>query len=200
MYQMSHPGAKLNFMGNEFAPYLEWRYYEELEWFMLQYPRHREMHDFVRVLNHLYLSRPAFWEIERSWEGFRWLVVDDRENSIFSYARFGKDEEEIMVVILNMTPVSFRTYRVPVPKKGRYKLVLNSDASCFGGSDFGGPDLQGTSFMTADLSLDHKRMEYGEAADQDGYSEDSSSGMSWIELPIAPLAGMYLLFDGDSFQ
>ncbi|NLB49969.1 MAG: 1,4-alpha-glucan branching protein GlgB [Clostridiaceae bacterium] len=133
MYQMSQPGAKLNFMGNEFAPYLEWRYYEELEWFMLAYPRHGQMHEFVRKLNHLYLRHPALWDLERSWEGFQWLQADDRDRSIFIYARKAQ-AGDTMLVVLNMTPASYNDYPIPVPAAGRYRLILNSDSDQYGGS------------------------------------------------------------------
>ncbi len=200
MYQMSHPGAKLNFMGNEFAPYLEWRFYEQLEWFMLQYPRHREMHDFVKQLNHFYLSRPAFWEIERSWDGFHWLDADDRENSIFSYARCGHDDNEIIVVILNMTPAPYDTYRIYVPKKGRYKLVLSSDATCYGGSGFGGSNLQETTYTSTQDELNDNGPDKPETTEHNSHTENSSRGLPWIELPVPPLSGMYLLYDGDTLQ
>ena len=178
MYQMSHPGDKLNFMGNEFAPYLEWRYYEELEWFMLRYPRHREMRDFVRDLNHLYLRRAPFWEIRHSWDGFQWLQADDREHSIFAYARKAADDREIILVILNMTPAPYLDYVLPVPKKGLYRLLLNSDAPGYGGSGYGGID-GGAVWETRDNDC----------------QEDSARAELQLSLP--PLAGLYLEYLGE---
>ncbi|NLA96351.1 MAG: 1,4-alpha-glucan branching protein GlgB, partial [Clostridiaceae bacterium] len=177
MYQMSHPGAKLNFMGNEFAPYIEWRYYEELEWFMLRYPRHREMRDFVRDLNHIYLRHPAFWAIEESWGGFEWLQADGRDNSIFAYARKTADNKETVLVILNMTPASYGDYIIPVPREGFYRLLLNSDAVRYGGSGYGGLDQEETGYTTEGL-----------------YQGDPARQALRISLP--PLAGLYLHYAG----
>ncbi|MDD3418581.1 MAG: alpha amylase C-terminal domain-containing protein, partial [Eubacteriales bacterium] len=169
MYQMSHPGAKLNFMGNEYAPYLEWRYYEELEWFMLEYPLHRAMHGFVRELNHFYLEHKALWEVDDSWEGFLWLDADDRERSVYSYARRALHEEQLILVLLNMTPASYEQYPLRVPYEGRYHLLLNSDDPLYGGSAYQDLDV-GRVFLSEDLIL---------------------------KLPVPPLAGMYLLYEGE---
>lgn len=169
MYQMSHPGAKLNFMGNEYAPYLEWRYYEELEWFMLEYPLHRAMHGFVRELNHFYLEHKALWEVDDSWEGFLWLDADDRERSVYSYARRALHEEQLILVLLNMTPASYEQYPLRVPYRGRYRLLLNSDDPLYGGSAYQDLDV-GRVFLSEDLIL---------------------------KLPVPPLAGMYLLYEGE---
>jgi len=169
MYQMSHPGAKLNFMGNEYAPYLEWRYYEELEWFMLEYPLHRAMHGFVRELNHFYLEHKALWEVDDSWEGFLWLDADDRERSVYSYARRALHEEQLILVLLNMTPASYEQYPLRVPYEGRYHLLLNSDDPLYGGSAYRDLDV-GRVFLSEDLIL---------------------------KLPVPPLAGMYLLYEGE---
>ncbi len=174
MYQMSHPGAKLNFMGNEFSPFIEWRYYEELEWFLLKYPRHREMQDFVRTLNHLYLEHPAFWELDRSWEGFQWVNADDRENSVFSYQRKSDGEEEVLLVLLNMTPASYDDYAVHLPLAGRFRLLLNSDAVRFGGSGYGGLEGEAIFFETEDRG--------GEGG-----------GDHQLRLTLPPLAGLYLI-------
>lgn len=175
MYQMSHPGAKLNFMGNEWAPYLEWRYYEELEWFMLKYPRHREMQDFVRKLNQLYLGHRPFWELDRSWEGFSWIDADDRNRSIFSYVRKGKGEGDLTVVLLNMTPASYGECVFNVPLAGRYRLIMNSDAVRFGGTGFGGLDQGDPVFWT---------------------EEDDGDSPARLRLPLPPLAGIYLEYEG----
>ncbi len=179
MYQMSHPGGKLNFMGNEFAPYLEWRYYEELEWFMLKYPRHREMQDFVRKLNHLYLETPALWAVDRSWQGFHWLDADDRENSIFSYVRRVGEEGAPLLVILNMTPASHENYVIRLPKGGTYRLLLNSDAAEFGGSGYGGLGARGPVFVSQ-------------------RQEGDAGGEAYVlNVPLPPLAGLYLLHEGE---
>jgi len=217
MYQMSHPGAKLNFMGNEFAPFIEWRYYEELEWFMLQYPRHREMQAFCRDLNHLYREKTPFWEIDRSWEGFQWIDPDDRENSVFSYVRVNGGQKEMIVVLLNMTPASFESYRVPVPKAGNYRLLLNSDDLRYGGSGYGGLESGHTvfhSFAAAGSGAGGASDRQGEACCTEGGGRGEtgshdhgayppSDGLQSrpqpsqvIDLPLPPLAGLYLLYEG----
>ena len=73
---MAHPGKKLLFMGCEFAQFREWDFENSLEWFMLDYPKHKETQDYVRALNHFYLSHPALWERDRDYGGFRWLDAD----------------------------------------------------------------------------------------------------------------------------
>ena len=81
-FLMSFPGKKMLFMGTEFAQFREWDFENSLEWFMLQYPRHREMQHFVKTINHLYLSRSSLWEIDDGWDGFEWSVVDDKDTFI----------------------------------------------------------------------------------------------------------------------
>ncbi len=221
MYQMSHPGVKLNFMGNEFAPFIEWRYYEELEWFMLQYPRHREMQDFCRDLNHFYKERTSFWEVDRSWDGFTWLDPDDRENSVFSYARINQDKSEMIVVVLNMTPATFETYRVRVPKPGQYRLILNSDLPRYGGSGYGALEGDHIVFHTISSAISKRGETPGlyekltnalleedvvpsNSSDRDSDSHpmsndkwSSSQPVPVIDMPLPPLAGLYLLYEGD---
>ena len=147
-YQMAHPGAKLNFMGNEFAPFIEWRFYEELQWFMLTYDKHRQMKAYVRKLNHYYLKHPAFWEVDDSWDGFRWLQADDSDNSVLAFARFSRDAEQIVVIILNLTPAVHPIYALPAPKYGKYRVVLNSDDDKHGGSSYLGVETEGNVYTT----------------------------------------------------
>lgn len=135
-YQMAHPGAKLNFMGNEFAPFTEWRYYEELEWFMLEYPAHLEMQKFVKTLNHLYLDTPALWEEDHDWHGFQWVQADDSENSVFAFLRYNYAHDEAILCVLNMTPGVIQDYTFVMPISGEFELILNSDDPEFGGSNY----------------------------------------------------------------
>lgn len=135
-YQMAHPGAKLNFMGNEFAPFTEWRYYEELEWFMLEYPAHLEMQKFVKTLNHLYLDTPALWEEDHDWHGFQWVQADDSENSVFAFLRYNYAHDEAILCVLNMTPGVIQDYTFVMPISGEFELILNSDDPEYGGSNY----------------------------------------------------------------
>lgn len=135
LYMMGHPGGKLVFMGAEIGQFIEWRYYEQLEWFLLEYDMHEKLHNYVKTLNHMYLDIPAFWEDDRTWEGFSWLNADDSSNSVYSWARKDKNGG-YLVFILNMTPAVLNDYKFPAPRRGRYKILLNSDASHWGGSDY----------------------------------------------------------------
>ena len=133
-YQMTHPGAKLSFMGNEIGQYIEWRYYESIQWFLAkEYEPHAKHQHFIAALNKLYLEQPALWREAYEWQGFEWLSADDAEHSIISFVRRGNEGEELVVVI--NFDVNFRpSWRVPVPREGDYIELFNSDAEEFGGS------------------------------------------------------------------
>ena len=133
-YQMTHPGAKLSFMGNEIGQYIEWRYYDSIQCFLAkEYEPHAKHQHFIAALNKLYLEQPALWREAYEWQGFEWLSADDAEHSIISFVRRGGEGEELVVVI--NFDVNFRpSWRVPVPREGDYVELFNSDAEEFGGS------------------------------------------------------------------
>ncbi len=133
-WQIGHPGKKLNFMGNEFAQFIEWNENQGLDWLLLDYDTHRQMKDFVRDLNHLYLNTPAFWQNDSDWEGFQWISCDDRDNSVIAFRRIDGRGHEI-IGICNFCPVKRSGYRIGLPQPGAYELVLNSDAKEYGGWD-----------------------------------------------------------------
>ena len=137
-YMMAHPGKKLNFMGSEFAQFIEWDYKKELDWLLLDYPAHRQAQEYVRCLNHIYRSARPLYEVENSWEGFRWLVVDDSAQNIIAFARFDERGREL-VAIINFSPVVREHYRIGMPQEGCYEEILNSDAVEFGGSGVTNP-------------------------------------------------------------
>ncbi|NLB90361.1 MAG: 1,4-alpha-glucan branching enzyme, partial [Clostridiales bacterium] len=132
-YTMAHPGKKLLFMGSEFGHFIEWKYDDQLDWFLLVYERHPELQQYVKKLNHFYQKNPAFYEIEDSWEGFQWLTVDDKDNSIIAFVRSDKKGKSIVCVI-NFTPNLHVDYRIGLPTPGTLKELLNSDQKEFGGS------------------------------------------------------------------
>ena len=132
IFQMTHPGKKLNFMGNEIAQFIEWRYYEQLEWFLLKYPIHDSHNNFIKKLNKLYLSEPSLWTRDNDWSGFQWVDVNNADQSIFSYIRW--TEDDFVEVILNFTPVAIEKYRLGVPFEGQYRVILNSDDAKYNGS------------------------------------------------------------------
>lgn len=137
-YWMSHPGKKLLFMGGEFGQFIEWKFDDSLDWHLLDYPMHKQLHDYVRALNAFYTAHPEFWEIDDDWKGFEWISCDDRKNSVISYYRRRKEKKgkrEETIVICNFTPQVLADYRIGVDMPGEYTEVFNSDASRFGGSD-----------------------------------------------------------------
>ena len=146
MYQMSHPGAKLNFMGAEFGQFIEWRFYEQLEWFMLDYESHRLLQDYVSKLNRFYIDHGQLWKDDHTWAGFEWIAADDTVNNVFVYARKSPDEKENDIyVALNMVPQPLEEYKIPVYELGTYQIVLNTDDMAFGGSGYPtGVTLDGT--------------------------------------------------------
>ncbi len=134
-YQMAHPGKKLNFMGNEFAQFIEWNYTQGLDWLLLGYEKHQKMQHFVRTLNHFYLENRCLWENDSDWDGFRWLSCDDRDNSVVAFRRISRKGQEL-IAVCNFCPVLRENYRLPLPKAGWYQPVLNTDDAQFGGFDF----------------------------------------------------------------
>jgi len=132
----AHPGAKLLFMGAEFGQFIEWRFYESLEWFLLAYPIHSGIQRFVRDLNLVYRHEPSLHEVDDSWEGFSWLSVNDAEHSVVAFLRKGRDPSDVTVAALNLLTGPFDSYRIGVPTGGTYRVVLDSDASLYGGSDY----------------------------------------------------------------
>ena len=134
MYQITHPGGKLSFMSTEYGPFIEWREYESLEWFLLDYPSHRNHQNYVRQLNRLYRDTPALWQDDHSWEGFHWLDADDSTQSILLFRRTGKEKTKNVTVLLNFQPDTYTDFRIGVPYPGNYQEILNSDRAEFGGS------------------------------------------------------------------
>jgi 1,4-alpha-glucan branching enzyme len=134
LYQICHTGAKLSFMGNEIGQFIEWRYYEELEWFLLAYEAHRQYHNYIKALNKLYVQQPAFWEGGYDKRSFSWLDADNEKQSIFVFIRQAKREDIFIVAVLNFQPISYDTFRIGVPFPGSYMEIFNSDDKSYGGS------------------------------------------------------------------
>ena len=132
-FMMGHAGKKLLFMGQEFAQLREWSEERELDWYLLAEKEHQAVQNWVRDLLHLYKRHKAMYEIDQSWEGFEWINADDAYRSIFSFMRHSKGNKRNLLFICNFTPVERADYRVGVPKRKQYKLILNSDAEQYGG-------------------------------------------------------------------
>ena len=135
-YMWTHPGKKLLFMGGEFAQRREWHHDESLEWHVLQYPLHAGVQRWVRDLNQLYRATPALYELDFSEAGFAWVDCADADISVVSYLRMGSAGLPVLVVC-NFTPVPRPDYLLGVPRAGRWREALNSDATEYGGSGQG---------------------------------------------------------------
>lgn len=135
LYQMTHPGAKLNFMGNEFAQFIEWRYYEGLEFFLTeQFENHKKHQDYIRDLNKLYKKEKALWECDYGWKGFEWIDADNKEQHIISYIRKDEADKTHLITLINFGINQYEEYRVGVLKRGTYKEIFNTDKKEYGGN------------------------------------------------------------------
>lgn len=132
-YMFTHSGKKLLFMGQEFGQDHEWDESKELDWDLLSDHEHSSLKYYVSKLLELYRKYPALSEIDRDWAGFEWMNADDCEQSTFSYVRKASSGKNSILVVLNMTPIERKDFKVGVPKKKKYTLLLNSDEECFGG-------------------------------------------------------------------
>lgn len=133
-YQMTFPGKKLTFMGAEYGPFKEWDRNGGLEWFMLDFERHRQLLDFTAELGNFYLSEPCLWERDFSADGFEWIYPHMSELNIIAYRRLSADGGEA-VVLLNFAPVDREGFTVINMKHKRYKEVFSTDAARFGGTN-----------------------------------------------------------------
>ncbi len=132
-YLMTHPGKKLFFMGSEIGQFREWDFASQIEWFLLDYESHAKFQYYAATLNHFYLTSPALWQRDDSWDGFIWIDADDRDRSLLSYRRIDADGREL-IIVLNFTPVTHEDFWLRVPTVGIYEELLNSDEERFGGS------------------------------------------------------------------
>ena len=121
-------------MGQEFGQDHEWNEAKELDWSLLSDDLHSSMKYYVSKLLEIYNKYPCLHEIDNDWAGFEWINADDKENSVYSYMRKASNGKNNLLVVLNMTPMERKDYVVGVPKKKKYKLILNSDEKCFGGT------------------------------------------------------------------
>ena len=136
-FMWGYPGKKLLFMGQELAPWEEWSEARSLDWNLLEQAPNRGVQSLVRDLNLVYRGTPALHARDCEPEGFEWLVADDKENSVFAWARHSGEGHPIVVVVSNFTPVPRTGYALPMPVAGRWREILNTDAHAYGGSDLG---------------------------------------------------------------
>ncbi len=126
-FMIGHPGKKLLFMGQEFGQWHEWDEKVALDWHLLEEDRHKELQSYVKDLLHLYRKFPALYSMDNDWDGFQWINANDGDRSIFSFIRRDETGKKSLLFVINFTPVERPDYRVGVPKKGKYTLVLDSE-------------------------------------------------------------------------
>jgi len=169
-YTMAHPGKKLLFMGGEFAHFIEWKFDDQLDWFLLLYERHAPLQKCVKTLNHLYKDLPALHEVDNSWDGFQWVTANDTDNSIVAFIRTDKAGKSILC-ITNFTPVFHPIYRVGLPHGGTLNELFNTDRAEFGGSN------QYNAYEV-----------YAQQGDYNGFP-------FWADVCVPPLSAVYLTYD-----
>jgi 1,4-alpha-glucan branching enzyme len=131
-YQIAHPGKKLNFMGNEFGQFIEWDHTKPLDWMLLDYDSHKCLHRYVRDLNQLYLENKPLYELDGTYDGFKWTVVDDNTQNILAFTRYDKEGNGI-IAVLNFSKVKRENYEIGVEHSGTYQVIMNSAHTKYGG-------------------------------------------------------------------
>ena len=173
-FMWAHPGKKLLFMGQEFAQDREWNFAAGLDWHLLENAFHRGVQTCVRDLNCLYRSHPALHERDCEAEGFRWIVTDDADQSVYAWLRLAGPDEPPIAVVCNFTPVPRHSYRIGLPRAGIWREILNTDAEPYGGSGLGNLGA----VMATDLLPSH------------GFPAS-------VAIMIPPLATLYFRFEPD---
>jgi 1,4-alpha-glucan branching enzyme len=137
-YMYGQPGKKLLFMGGEFGQRGEWAHEAQLEWALLQQPDHEGLCTLTAALNDVYKTHPALHVNDAMPEGFEWVVGDDRQNSVLAFLRRGSDPDDVVLCVYNLTPVPRADYRIGVPCAGEWSVIVDTDATEFGGSGYRG--------------------------------------------------------------
>lgn len=135
-YMFTHPGKKLLFMGSEFAQFDEWKDKEQLDWLLMDYEMHQKANEYMKEVIKIYKRSKPLYQLDYQHEGFEWIDVNNKEQSIFSFIRKGEKEEDFLVVICNFTYHTYEDYLIGVPKEGSYREILNSDREEFGGANY----------------------------------------------------------------
>lgn len=164
LYMMTHPGKKLNFMGNDLAQFKEFDEKVELDWFLLGFAAHHQFHRYIRDLNHIYFYHSCLSKQDYSYKGFKWIDADNATQRVYSYYR--EDDHACILVILNMTPTAYDHFRIGVPYLGLYTEIMNTEKDIYNGNN-----------MCNYFPLN------GEAIPDHGYAQS-------ITLRIAPFAGI----------
>ncbi len=136
-YMWAHPGKKLLFMGGELAQEAEWSHERSLDWHLLEQPEHAGVQSLVRDLNRAYRDEPALWEVDSDPSGFWWLEPNDADNNVLAFARASRDGSRVIVFAANLSPVPRHGYRLGLPRSQRWRELVNTDSTFYGGSDVG---------------------------------------------------------------
>ncbi|HEV8420558.1 MAG TPA: 1,4-alpha-glucan branching protein GlgB [Actinomycetota bacterium] len=136
-YMWAQTGKKLLFMGGEFGQWREWNHEESLDWHLLENPAHRGVQRWVEDLNKLCRRKRALYELDPEGAGFEWIDANDSAQSVLTFLRRGRAEDDVILVGCNFTPIPRPNYLVGVPGGGSWQEILNSDASIYGGSGWG---------------------------------------------------------------
>jgi 1,4-alpha-glucan branching enzyme len=154
-WMYGHPGKKLVFMGGEFGQSNEWNHDTQLDWELLELPRHDGVRRLVQHLNYTYKNESALWQLDDTYDGFDWIDFHDAENSVVSFLRKSGDGD-IVAFVVNATPVVRYNYRLGVPESGFYREIINTDGETYGGSNvgnFGGVQSEAREWMGREDSI-----------------------------------------------
>ena len=130
-FMLGHPGKKLLFMGQDFGQLHEWDEKVSLDWHLTEEDLHKDLQNYVRDLLHIYQKHPALYESDDDWDGFSWINANDGDRSIYSFVRYAKNHKKSLLFVCNFTPVARPDYRVGVPKRGNYTLILNNEHGAY---------------------------------------------------------------------
>jgi 1,4-alpha-glucan branching enzyme len=133
-YMYTHPGAKLLFMGDEFAQTTEWNEASELDWHLLTHVSHQKMKDCISKLSHLYKEEPALYEYQFDSKGFEWLMLDRGHDGVMAYKRKGKNKKNDLVIVINTSAKNYQDYGIVFNGKTAWNEIFNSDDDQFWGS------------------------------------------------------------------
>ncbi len=130
-FMLGHPGKKLLFMGQDFGQLHEWDEKVSLDWHLTEEDLHKDLQSYVRDLLHIYQKHPALYESDDDWDGFSWINANDGDRSIYSFVRYAKNHKKSLLFVCNFTPVARPDYRVGVPKRGNYTLILDNEHGAY---------------------------------------------------------------------
>ena len=133
-FMLGHPGKKLLFMGQDFGQWHEWDEKVALDWYLTDEDSHKRLQEYVRDLLHIYKKYPALFRLDNAWDGFQWVNANDGDRSIFSFIRRDETKKKNLLFVINFTPMERPDYRVGVPRRGKYHLILDQSHGAYAAS------------------------------------------------------------------